>query len=179
MSKNLVSNFPDLRAMANAARAVGEDIAKTKDELERLVQMIVKDTIIEKTIIVDPETKEKREETKERTATVEDMITSTLVLVLQDEKFRKHVPDKMLQQLMLASAAVRGYERRELDVILPAVKGRVRSDLLTILHRAYPAWQSLVPDATNNMLQAMTDERQKQQENKPENAYLSLFGKRP
>lgn len=154
--------FPELGALARAAKEIGNDIAKVKDELEKLVKMIVCDKIIEKKKVKITDDKGKEKETEievERDATVEDMISSTLILVLQDEKFRKNVPTSMLQQLMIASNAVRDYERRNLQAILPQIKARVRSDLLTILHKAYPAWQSLVPDATSSMLEAMMHER--------------------
>lgn len=164
--------MPELRALAQAARQIGADIAKTKDELEKLVFMIVKDTVRVKTkqLVIkrqdDGTEKEVEEEVElERPASVEDMISATLILVLQDEKFRRHVPGKMLEQLMIVSTAVRDYEERQLYAILPNIKARIRSDLIAILHRAYPAWQSLVPDATSSMMEAMVSERKKQDEN--------------
>ena len=48
MSGKMNSLFPELQALSRAAAAMGQDIAKVKDELEKLVNMIIKDKIIQK-----------------------------------------------------------------------------------------------------------------------------------
>ena len=179
MSSRLLGQLPELQAMARAARQIGMEVSRTKEELERLIWMIIRDEVKEKRkrVIMDENGKEKEiEEEIIRPATIEDMISATLMLVLQDEKFRKNVPGKMLQQLMLAASAVRDYERRNLDLILPAIKSRVRQDLLQILHRAYPNWQSLVPDATSSMLEALEHQQRESRKNLPSERFRELFG---
>ncbi len=178
MSSRLLGQLPELQAMARAARQIGIEVSRTKEELERLITMIVRDEVIEKKkdIIVTEDGKEKEIEREiRRPATIEDMISALLMLVLQDEKFRRNVPSQMLQQLMMVASAVRNYERRSLDAILPAVKSRVRQDLIQILHKAYPSWQSLIPDATSSMLEALEYQQRERQKNLPSERFRELF----
>ena len=189
----MMDTFPELRAMANAARAIGQDIAKTKDELERLVRMIIKDEIKDKIKvkkkIKDSEGKEREIETEEETtrqASIEDILVATYTLIFQDEKFRRYVPDKLVEQLMTAASALKDYEERDskdyqergdFDRYLSNIKGRIRSEIMMILKKAYPTWQSLVPDATSSMLEAMTLERKREHDNTMSNLYAKQHGR--
>ncbi len=164
----------DISTVMKAARVIGQDIAKTKEELERLVNMIEKDQIVEKKK-VKKKIKSKDKDGKEieiesdtefetieesREAKVEDIISALIILCVQDEKFRTKVPDKLIEQLNLVRDAIKDYENRGLDV--KNVKNKLRGNVLIILKRAYPSWNSLVPGSTTHMVNAMVQNSQQQ-----------------
>ncbi len=159
-SRSLV--MEDLKAFASAARAIGMDAVKTKDELERLVRMIIHDEVEVQVERIDPETNKKEIIMELREVEVSEMISSTLILVFQDEKFRRGVPTGYTEQLMVFLGVVKRRKMRGLHKSLLFMKDRLRVDIMRILHTSYPSWHSLVPEGTMHMLDALSEQRKGQ-----------------
>lgn len=159
-SRSLV--MEDLKAVASAARAIGMDAVRTKEELERLVRMIIHDEVEVQVERIDPETNKKEIITELREVEVSEMISSTLILVFQDEQFRRGVPTGYTEQLMIFLGVVKRRKMLGLNKSLMYMKDRLRVDIMRILHTSYPKWHSLVPESTMHMLDALIEQRKRQ-----------------
>ncbi|PWI49493.1 hypothetical protein CEE45_01495 [Candidatus Heimdallarchaeota archaeon B3_Heim] len=162
----------ELQAWAKAAKAAGEDIARSKEELKRIIDMLVYD------LIDDPNEKDEKGNPIIREVTVQDIFSHLLLLVMQDEKFRKGVPSGLIQKNITMIGITRRFEKRSLRFSFEFLKDCLKQEMAPILHKAYPAWSSLTGGAQGHMVTALV-QKSKDIHRTPEEENLRAMFKQP